>query len=124
MLIKFMESGKNSENGLDWFEKLCIDIKNTEDYSPGMDLFAMYSDKSYQHMSRVFKEKTGMTPLRYLNIFRLERAATELSLTNKKIIDICYDIGFDSLSHFYRLFKEKYKKTPLMYRNIYGNLNI
>ncbi|WP_407270882.1 AraC family transcriptional regulator [Radiobacillus sp. PE A8.2] len=68
------------------------------------------------HLSRVFKEKTGMSIIDYINKKRILKAKHLLansSLTNQTIADL---VGFDSMPHFYRTFKKYIGVTPAHYK--------
>ena len=59
-----------------------------------------------------------MTSVEYINNYRLERSAYLLSSTDKSIMEISMDVGFNSVSYFNKLFKIKYKLTPKEFRVI------
>ncbi len=71
-------------------------------------------DKSY--LCRQFKKHLGMTMTDYINKLRLNYVVSQLTLTRKNIIDICYEAGFYSVSYLNHLFKDKYGITPSKYR--------
>ena len=72
-------------------------------------------DRSY--FTRIFKSEFGVTPGKWLNDFRLEKACEFLSLTDLPINEIANSVGiFDSL-YFSRLFKKKYGLSPSQFRN-------
>lgn len=70
-------------------------------------------------LSRLFKQKTGMTVSSYLIELKLKAAARSLVDTSDKIADICRACGFNNLSNFNRTFKARRGKTPKDYRNLY-----
>ena len=65
---------------------------------------------------RCFSELSRMTPIEYVNLFRLLQAAQLLTSTKNSISDICYSTGFNNTSYFTKKFKEQYKATPRSYR--------
>ena len=71
---------------------------------------------SCSHFMKIFKSMTGQSFTEYLIDFRLNIAASALSLTNSRIIDIALDCGFENLSYFSRAFCGKYGVTPSEYR--------
>lgn len=74
-----------------------------------------YLNRSY--LSTLFKQKTGMKFIDYLNDLRLEKAATLLATTDKKMYQIAKSVGYDNTKYFFRVFKKKYLMTPEQYRN-------
>lgn len=56
------------------------------------------------------------TPLRYLNEYRLQRAAELLHTTGEPVDAIARQCGFKQSSHFGKCFKAKTGQTPRAYR--------
>lgn len=71
---------------------------------------------SEDSFSRFFKNKTGRTPNRYVNDYRLGIAARLLLHTQLSVSEIGYSCGFNTLSHFNRLFRESKGCTPSEFR--------
>lgn len=65
---------------------------------------------------KLFKEQTGYTIVEYKNKKRMELAAKMLRETDKKVIDIAYELHYDSLSYFLSSFKKEFGVTPKEYR--------
>lgn len=74
----------------------------------------VYLSPSY--LSQLFKVQTHKSLIKYLNDFRLAKAAELLTTTNRKITQICKDVGYQNVSYFGAIFKGKYGMTPLSYR--------
>lgn len=71
---------------------------------------------SESHFMKLFKELTNQSFIQYLLNYRLEIASIQLVETNKKIIDISEDVGFNNYSYFIRSFIKKYHLSPSQYR--------
>ncbi|MBI2519959.1 MAG: helix-turn-helix transcriptional regulator [Bdellovibrio sp.] len=71
------------------------------------------------HFVRAFKEKTGMTPVRYLNSLRVDIAKQKLQARARSVIDIAADVGFTDLSAFNKAFKRHTGMSPTQYRNFF-----
>lgn len=65
---------------------------------------------------KTFKEQTGYTIVGYRNMKKMEFAANMLRNSDKKVIDIAYELHFESLSYFLRSFKKEFGITPTEYR--------
>ncbi|MCI6675772.1 MAG: AraC family transcriptional regulator [Clostridiales bacterium] len=65
---------------------------------------------------RCFKQTIGTTPIQYVRQMRLQKATELLMSSNKKIIEIGIECGFQEMSYFSRIFKEQYGATPSKYR--------
>ena len=69
---------------------------------------------------RCFAELSQLSPIEYVNQYRLTQAAQLLRTTAQSISDICYLTGFNSSSYFTKKFKDHYKMTPKDYRSRHG----
>ncbi|MEM9265284.1 MAG: AraC family transcriptional regulator [Cyanobacteria bacterium P01_F01_bin.13] len=74
-------------------------------------------DISQFHFGRLFKQSLGLSPYQYLLQQRVEQAKTLLQQTDKPIIEIAFDCGFNSQSHLGRKFRQLTDMTPKAYRN-------
>jgi AraC-like DNA-binding protein len=58
------------------------------------------------------------TPIDYLNDYRIMKASYQLQNTDRKIIDIALEVGFNNLSYFINRFKKTMGVTPARYRKL------
>jgi len=65
---------------------------------------------------RWFKKSTGHNLFHYLNSTRIEKACELLLLTDDRISQVAFQVGFESISHFNRTFQRLKNKTPREYR--------
>src|SRR5207247_8260640 len=68
------------------------------------------------YFCKLFKGATGLTFTDYLARVRIEKAKTLLLDRNRRISEIAYDVGFQSLTHFNRIFKQLVDASPSIYR--------
>jgi AraC-like DNA-binding protein len=68
------------------------------------------------HFCRFFKTMVRQTPIEYINSLRINKAADLIQHTNRKILDIALEVGFDNLSYFIRKFRALLNCTPTQYR--------
>ncbi len=67
--------------------------------------------------SRRFRRHTGMSFVQYVNRLRIHLACGLLSQNrDARVIDVCYQSGFNNLSNFNRQFLARKKVTPTAYR--------
>ena len=74
---------------------------------------------SQGHLSRIFRQETGMKVQDYILKFRVERAANLLKYSDVSLSEISDYVCFNSQSHFGSVFKEYMKMTPRQYREKY-----
>jgi AraC-like DNA-binding protein len=71
---------------------------------------------SEAHFIRTFRAVFGETPHHYLQRRRVERSMFLLRETDRRVTDICLDVGFTSLGTFSRTFREIVGESPSSYR--------
>jgi AraC-like DNA-binding protein len=71
---------------------------------------------------REFRLLTGLTPNEFLNRLRIQSASDLLRSTNKSMIDLAFESGFQSLSAFNKQFKRYTGLSPREYRKKNGNM--
>ena len=72
----------------------------------------------YNYTSRFFTKAFNMTFTEFVSVYRLESAINLLKNTEKSVICIAEESGFQSLRNFNRFFKEKMGISPTQYRKI------
>ncbi len=72
---------------------------------------------SQSYFSYLFKSITGKTFIEYLNGLRISKALELLKSTDKRVLDICYEVGFRNVNHFNRMFRQLMGISPMEYRN-------
>ncbi len=68
------------------------------------------------HFCAVFKRQTGLTFTAYRNRLRLERAADLLRDPGRRVTDVAFEAGFDSIPYFNRAFRRRFGCSPTEYR--------
>lgn len=70
------------------------------------------------YLNRIFTECTGITMYKYIQNRRLTVAAQKLVKTDKPILQIAYEAGYDTQQSFSFAFKQLYVYPPKTYRDI------
>ncbi len=68
------------------------------------------------HFCKVFHRSTGLKFTDYLARVRAEEARSQLLNPNRRISEIAYDVGFQSLTQFNRTFRRIYGQSPSEFR--------
>lgn len=69
-----------------------------------------------EHLCRRFKQYTGVPPMTYLALRRVQAAAWLLRTTPWTVTTIAHRCGFGDLSHFNRTFRQRLGCSPTAYR--------
>lgn len=78
---------------------------------------------SHAHFQRIFKALTGETLLAYVRARRMAKALGLLRATDRRVLDIAIEAGFESQEAFARAFKRAFGMTPTAFRKLgHGNL--
>ncbi|WP_096187688.1 AraC family transcriptional regulator [Evansella halocellulosilytica] len=91
-----------------------IEAHLKEDLS--LEEVASQASYSVYHFHRIFKSIVGCSVKDYIKRRRLTYAAFELNETDKRMIDIAYDYGYESQEAFTRAFKQLFSVLPGKYR--------
>ena len=68
------------------------------------------------HFNRVFHQITGLPPAKFISAMRLDEAKRLLLNTHLSITDICFEVGYNSLSTFTRRFTQRVGLGPREFR--------
>jgi AraC-like DNA-binding protein len=86
-------------------------------FSEPIDLDNIADEASFSkfHFIRLFKSIYGKTPHQHLMHVRIEKAKILLQ-QNTTIVNVCADVGFESVTSFTSLFKKQSGLTPALYQ--------
>ncbi len=84
----------NYKNNIEW-ERLCIE-----------------SGMSKRSMFRFINDLTGLTPVKFVHLYRLLKSRELLKTTDMKVYEISEYCGFSNVNHFCELYKNIFKKNP------------
>lgn len=74
----------------------------------------VYISKHY--LSHLFKEQTGVSPIKYLTSKRMEKACELLSETELPVSEVSKAVGYENPLYFSQVFKRVYGISPVKYR--------
>ena len=87
--------------------------------SPDVNKVAASVHLSTAAFCRYFKKQTKMTFTEFVNQYKITQAKT-LLLQDKNISEVCYEVGFESLSYFNKLFKKINGENPSVFKKRYS----
>lgn len=77
---------------------------------------AQIASMSESHFFRLFKKQTNVSPIAYINEYRLLMAAMLLENSGKSVSAVAAAAGFNEAYYFSKLFMKRFKLSPTAYR--------
>lgn len=93
----------------------CLD--QARPFSP--DEIASNIGLSPNHITRLFRQATALSPTAYYQRLRVHKAALALLNPHVSITEVAYRLGYSDAAHLSRLFLRHQKMSPSAYRNRY-----
>ncbi len=97
-------------------------LRNYSDSDFSIGAIAEFARVSEVHLRRIFKAALNTSPIRYINLLRLEKAKNMLITSNYTVEEITFSTGFGDPYYFSRIFKKEYGVSPSKYRSQNGKL--
>jgi two-component system response regulator YesN len=92
-------------------------IHNHLDGEISLTKIAQSVNLSANYLSEKFKRVTGVNFVDYVGQLRIAKACDLLRDPNRRVSEIAFAVGFQSLSQFNRTFKKFTRKSPTQFRN-------
>ena len=112
----------NEDTRIKWFLNDKIRMGTIYDYihehydkAPNVNVIANNVNLSTPAFCRYFKKQTDMTFTDFVNNYRINQAKL-LLLQNSCVTEVCFQVGFESLSYFNKLFKKYIGETPSAFK--------
>ena len=99
-------------------ERVIAAMRTQLDQPMSLRSMARIACASPYHFNRTFRQVTGVPPSQFLYAMRLDTARRLLMHTQKKVIDICYDVGYNSVGTFTRRFTDLFGISPTTLREL------
>lgn len=93
-------------------------IHENFDKNPDVNEIAGIVHLSTPAFCRYFKKQTDITFTDFVNRYRINQAKTYL-LQESSISEVCYRVGYESISYFSKLFKQLTGETPSAFKKRY-----
>ncbi|MCH3918791.1 MAG: DNA-binding response regulator [Spirochaetia bacterium] len=98
-------------------------IRDNYDKNIGLQEAATFLNVSESHLSRIFRQYTGMNFLQFLNAWRVNRSVELMFNKELSVKKIAALSGFPTPGYFARIFKRFCGLTPSVYRSQLTNNN-
>jgi AraC-like DNA-binding protein len=95
-------------------------VDDLEDHffeATNLDNAAMGLGISRRRFTQLFRQVTGTSWLAYVRRLRVEHAKRLLAQTERTVLSIAFECGFEDLSTFYRAFKREVGQSPNQWRS-------
>lgn len=99
-------------------ERVISAMRDQIDQPLSLGSMAKIALASRYHFNRTFRQVTGVPPSQFLYALRLDKAKRLLLQTQRKVIDICYDVGYNSVGTFTRRFTDLMGVSPTTFRDL------
>lgn len=100
-------------------------VRYVDDHMSSPDLsvedLAAELGMSRVHLYKRLKQITGKTPIEFIRVLRLKRAAQMLRESQLNISEIAYSCGFNNPKYFSRYFKDEFGMLPSQYQENESN---
>lgn len=84
-----------------------------------VEMMAKHCYLGLTHFTRLCREISNMTPVQYLNYYRIQSSAQMLSRNSgRSVTDIAFDCGFNSSQYFATVFRQIKGISPREYRRV------
>lgn len=91
-------------------------VKTHYESEISLDQISKVASMTVPAFCRYFKKYTKKTFTQFVNEFRVRQAIRLISLGNKSITEIAYEVGFNNFSHFNKQFKRVTGLSPSTYK--------
>lgn len=115
-----ISNSSNSTKSKIILKKALVHFENNYNRSILVEELSDLTCLSDSHFQRLFKTNIGISPIRYLQNLRIEKAK-EYIKTRDSFTDIAYDTGFFDQSHFNKYFKMNVGMIPKRYADLVKN---
>jgi AraC-type DNA-binding domain-containing proteins len=109
---------KDSEN-IEGIKRVIEYINNNYSKEILIDELAKIANLSKYHFIRTFGSIIGISPIKYINMVRINEAASLLQSGCLNITEVSNKCGFDNVSYFIKIFKAYKRETPYNYGKIF-----
>jgi AraC-like DNA-binding protein len=94
--------------------------ENMERADLSVEELSRHLGMSRVHLYKRMRQVTGKTPIEFIRVLRLKRAAQLLRESQLNVSEIAYQVGFNNPKYFSTYFKEEFGVLPSVYQEKEG----
>ncbi len=118
LFSSLIEDSRSGSLAIDRIIRECIIIMESHlESSLTLDRLSRETSLTPPYLCRVFKQKTGHSPIDHYNRMKIQRACFLLDMTALQISEISRNLGVSDPYYFSRMFKSVMGLSPRAYRN-------
>ena len=120
MMQQYYSSDSEHEHSC-YIVDICLNYIH-DHFNENLDMPALSKlvNVSCSYLTRIFKKKTGTSPIRYMNLLRVETAKRLMCPGNIPIKNVYSMVGYSDQSYFSKIFKRITKQTPRKFMATYN----
>jgi len=99
-----------------WLHHACAEMHQPAHLAEGLPALFRMAGRSPGHTAHELRKHSGCTPTEFINRLRIDHAARLLRSTDKSVLEIALECGFENQGYFHRCFKARFGTSPLTYR--------
>lgn len=99
-------------------ERVIMSMRERLDYPFSLHEMAEIAVMSPFHFNRVFHNVAGIPPRLFMSALRLAKAKELLLTTSLNVVDVCFEVGYESLGTFTTRFTEFVGLSPTSFRQL------
>ncbi|WP_221567086.1 response regulator [Alkalihalobacillus sp. TS-13] len=83
-----------------------------------LEMVASHVELSPYYLSKLFKEKKGITFIDFMTHIRIEKAKEYMLEPEISVKEVCFKVGYKDPNYFSRVFKKNVGQSPKQYRTV------
>ncbi len=122
LIARFLEKAQRKQDTTDIRVRKALSfIKKNISAPLTTEFIAAEACLSKEYFIRIFKHATGISPLKYINNKKMEKAQLMLITSDEPIKNIAFALSYEDYSYFIRLFRKTTGMTPAEFRKKNNN---
>ena len=119
--VPFLSDSPQKITLSDPVEKICSALTERMDICLSLEDMCALTGYSKNQIIRLFRTNTGMTPIQFQMVRKMEFAAKLLLYSNQSIAQIGTQVGMDDSNYFSKTFRKYIGQSPRCYRAKFRN---